>query len=769
MKLTPQEKLRYIEFLINKRQAESLKMMKGDILGHKWDGTKLILQNPDGSWDNGIDLKGVKGDDGLDGEIPAHKWEGTRLSFQNPDGTWGDFMELGAKDGVDGKDGKDGKDAKLPKNFKKQIVSEIQSDINLNLETLESKIETLNDKHDSIKIPKEETPETIKTKLESLDGEDRLDKKSIKGLDKVIIQEDLDRAISILDNRTQYLINKNTSGITSLSGLTGATQTLATGTSGTDFNISSSGTTHTFNIPTASASNRGLLSTSDWSTFNGKVPYTGDVSDLSIGNYAFIGNTLKAYTSAGIEIQSSSGSVAALFGAGGGQNTTFYDGVKLDAGTASRVLVTDASKNISYSSVTDTELGYLSGVTSAIQTQIDAKFTLPALASGSVLFSDGSTITQNNTDFYWDDTNKQLQLGNGTAALPSFTFKSDPNTGIYGKTTDSLGFSVNGTEAGYITSTGVWNFVSSSGGTLEIGSTDRYMDFAGTATPSAAVTQTVRTNNTWSLDQNRTSVFSINNNVLVSATTAVSLTNLIGNRASPTATGTSNITISNVYAYDASPFTDGMSGGATVSITNEYAYKAGNMTGAATLSASFYSDQNSGSGKWALYMNGSASNYMNGSLLVGTTSADAKVHFRAAYANTDVLAIESVATNDDPKFKVKQGRLSSTGAGTGNCGTIDTVTDTVLHVEVTLVARQTGGASGTPGDGASYKFYGTFKNVSGTVTQIGTTTFTYTAEDVAAYNPFLDISGTTVRVRCQNPSGYHTVWHSTIFYQYLNS
>lgn len=58
--------------------------------------------------------------------------------------------------------------------------------------------------------------------------------------------------------------------ITSLNGLSGATQTFATGTSGTDFGISSSSTTHTFNLPTASATNRGALSSTDWSTFNGK-------------------------------------------------------------------------------------------------------------------------------------------------------------------------------------------------------------------------------------------------------------------------------------------------------------------------------------------------------------------------------------------------------------------------------------------------------------------------------------------------------------------
>ena len=41
--------------------------------------------------------------------------------------------------------------------------------------------------------------------------------------------------------------------------------------------------------------------------------------------------------------------------------------------TASRVVVTDASGNIDTSSVTATELGYVSGVTSSIQTQLNSK------------------------------------------------------------------------------------------------------------------------------------------------------------------------------------------------------------------------------------------------------------------------------------------------------------------------------------------------------------------------------------------------------------
>lgn len=61
--------------------------------------------------------------------------------------------------------------------------------------------------------------------------------------------------------------------------------------------------------------------------------------------------------------------------------------------------------------VSATEISYLNGVTSAIQTQIDAKFTLPSFTAGSVLFSNGTTIAQDNANFFWDDTNNRLGIG----------------------------------------------------------------------------------------------------------------------------------------------------------------------------------------------------------------------------------------------------------------------------------------------------------------------------------------------------------------------
>jgi hypothetical protein len=123
------------------------------------------------------------------------------------------------------------------------------------------------------------------------------------------------------NSHLSQIITTFSTGLTALNGLTSQVQYFAVGTSGTDFNISSATDTHTFNLPTASATNRGALSSADWSTFNGK-------------------------------------------------------------------------------------------------------FTLPSLTSGSVLFSNGTTIAQDNANFFWDNTNKRLNIGGITSNTARFGIKA---------------------------------------------------------------------------------------------------------------------------------------------------------------------------------------------------------------------------------------------------------------------------------------------------------------------------------------------------------
>ena len=76
------------------------------------------------------------------------------------------------------------------------------------------------------------------------------------------------------DSHLCQIITTFSTGITALNGLTAQVQYFATGTSGTDFNISSTTATHTFNIPSASATNRGLITTGS-QTIAGDKAFTG--------------------------------------------------------------------------------------------------------------------------------------------------------------------------------------------------------------------------------------------------------------------------------------------------------------------------------------------------------------------------------------------------------------------------------------------------------------------------------------------------------------
>lgn len=119
------------------------------------------------------------------------------------------------------------------------------------------------------------------------------------------------RSITI-NGTTQDLSADRTFTIASNPGTVTSVAALTLGTTGTDLSSTVANSTSTpvitLNVPTASATNRGALSSTDWSTFNGK-------------------------------------------------------------------------------------------------------FTLPSLTSGSVIFSNGTTIAQSNANFFWDNTNNRLGIG----------------------------------------------------------------------------------------------------------------------------------------------------------------------------------------------------------------------------------------------------------------------------------------------------------------------------------------------------------------------
>lgn len=97
--------------------------------------------------------------------------------------------------------------------------------------------------------------------------------------DNILKLKDVD---GILQPVTDYTGSSGTSGIESINALTQPNQFLVTGTSGNDFAVQSSGNTHTFQMPDAGTSARGVVSTGTQSftgvkTFTDNAFFQGDV------------------------------------------------------------------------------------------------------------------------------------------------------------------------------------------------------------------------------------------------------------------------------------------------------------------------------------------------------------------------------------------------------------------------------------------------------------------------------------------------------------
>jgi hypothetical protein len=144
-------------------------------------------------------------------------------------------------------------------------------------------------------------------------------------------------------------------GISALNGLTDNTQYFAVGSTGTDFNISSVSPTHTFNIPSASASNRGLITTGT-QTIAGDKTFSGDVTANSLINIptttASVGSIyqngtrlLHTYTGAGISAPYTNISI----GQGAGNFTQTNTGMagygNINIGTNSGSAITTGNNN----------------------------------------------------------------------------------------------------------------------------------------------------------------------------------------------------------------------------------------------------------------------------------------------------------------------------------------------------------------------------------------------------------------------------------------
>jgi hypothetical protein len=111
-----------------------------------------------------------------------------------------------------------------------------------------------------------------------------------------------------------------------------------------------------------------------------------------------------------------------------------------------------------------------------------------------------------------------------------------------------------------------------------------------------------------------------------------------------------------------------------------------------------------------------------------------------------------------------EGTVQTTNATTTTLVSLTTQSSYFYTVEAWVI----GGNISTPA-AVGGKVYGVFRNVSGTVTQVGATDTTFIREDFVAGNPTftLDASGSTIRLRV---TGFAATinWTGKLVYQFYN-
>ena len=148
--------------------------------------------------------------------------------------------------------------------------------------------------------------------------------------------------------------------------------------------------------------------------------------------------------------------------------------------------------------------------------------------------------------------------------------------------------------------------------------------------------------------------------------------------------------------------------GAGSTVTNQVGFNVANLTGA-TNNFAFVGNIASGTGRWNLYMNGTADNYLAGSLGIGTTSIIGQIHARGG-SGASVTPMITLSQNGDLGL--------DWAAGVLNFYSQDTSTNSAGGIGHIRVAAQAAYNTGTT---PSYMAFYTHPNVANNNTALGAT------------------------------------------------
>lgn len=268
----------------------------------------------------------------------------------------------------------------------------------------------------------------------------------VTGAISEIVTTDLDANRALISDASGKIITSSTVTSTELSYIAGVTSSVQTQldakegtvtkgdiTEDTSSVLTITGGTNsiigsgvTIEVAEADASTSGYLTSSDWNTFNGKLGtsltdayvFVGNGSNIAAGvaisGDITLANDGTVAIASGVIVDADVNASAAITRTKLATGTAYRilannaSGVISEnaAITASRAVVSDSNGQLTASSVTTTELGYVSGLTSALQTQLDE--LIAGNATSSIVQT--PTASQHLYSLVWDNNNSQWDL-----------------------------------------------------------------------------------------------------------------------------------------------------------------------------------------------------------------------------------------------------------------------------------------------------------------------------------------------------------------------
>lgn len=363
---------------------------------------------------------------------------------------------------------------------------------------------------------------------------------------------------------------------------------------------------------------------------------------------------------------------------------------------------------------------------------LSGTFALGSAAAGQVAYWSGTNLLAGNANFFWDNTNGRLGIGNGAPTVALHV------TGMARVTSLNTAAPVRSDVNGNLSNgTIVLSAASDVSGTLPI----------------------VRggTNSSTALNNNRIMVSSggaiveaaalTNGQLLIGSTSAAPVA------ANITQTGTLGVVITNGAGSIALDTVQDIRTSASPTFVN--ATLSGKTPGSVIFAGTGgILSQNNSQFFW---------DNTNNRLGIGTLApARALDVSGTTFIRGALRYVDAGATNAN--YEILQAQTTTTDATATTLQSITVPTDSTMYLRVKMVGRRTGGSAGANGDSAVYERSARYKNVGGTVT-INQLQSDYTSEDQIGWNGTLDVSGTSARMRVTGAANNNITW--TVTYEVI--